>query len=146
MTSESAVRPKTITTSLYLTNNVTILLYVDDLRIFFNSRENVGEIKEKLKEKYRTIDLGPARRFLGMNIDTTELGFSLNQTSYIERLLRRFKMTDAYSSTEPSSWPKWTTSCTQPWEHGPTSATPWACLAATMSTHLPEISLRRRES
>ena len=42
------------------------------------------------------VDLGPARRFLGMNIDTTESGFALYQTSYTESLLRRFKMTDAY--------------------------------------------------
>ena len=42
------------------------------------------------------VDLGPARRFLGMSIDTTESGFALYQTSYIESLLRRFEMTDAY--------------------------------------------------
>ena len=44
------------------------------------------------------VDLGPARRFLGMSIDTTESGFkfALYQTSYIESLLQRFEMTDAY--------------------------------------------------
>ena len=40
------------------------------------------------------VDLGPARRFLGMNIDKTETGFALYQTSYIESLL----MTDAYGT------------------------------------------------
>lgn len=40
------------------------------------------------------VDLGRARRFLGMKIDNTiELGFSLYQTAYTESLLRRFKMT-----------------------------------------------------
>ena len=78
-----------------------ILLYVDDLQLFFNSRKQVEEIKKKLKQKYRMVDLGPARRFLGMNIDTTESGFALYQTSYIESLLRRFKMTDAYGVDTP---------------------------------------------
>ena len=41
------------------------------------------------------IDLGPARRFLGMNIDTTELGYTLYRTSYTEGFLQRFKITDA---------------------------------------------------
>ena len=81
--------------NLYLTKNIMILLYVDDLQLFFNSRREVEEIKKKLREKYRMADLGPARRFLGMNIDRTESGYALYQTSYIESLLRRFKMTDA---------------------------------------------------
>ena len=42
------------------------------------------------------VDPGPARRFLGMSTDTTESGFALYRTSYIESLLRRFEMTDAY--------------------------------------------------
>ena len=87
--------------NLYLTENIMILLYVDDLQLFFKSREEVEEIKKKLKEKYRMVDLGPAQRFLGMNIDTSESGFALYQTSYIESLLRRFKMTDAYGVDTP---------------------------------------------
>ena len=78
-----------------------ILLYVDDLQLFFKSRKEVEEVKKKLKEKYRMVDLGPARRFLGMNIDTTDSGFALHQTSYIESLLRRFKMTEAYGVDTP---------------------------------------------
>ena len=78
-----------------------ILLYVDDLQLFFNSRKEVEEIKKKLKQKYRMVDLGPARCFLGMNIDTTESGFALYQTSYIESLLQRFKMTDAFGVDTP---------------------------------------------
>ena len=78
-----------------------ILLYVDDLQLFFNSRKEVEEIKKKLKEKYRMVDLGPARRFLGMNINTMESSFALYQTSYIESLLRRFRMTDTYGADTP---------------------------------------------
>ena len=119
-------RQSTAEPNLYLTKTIMILLYVDDQQLFFNSRKEIEEIKKKLKEEYRTVDLGPARRFLGMNIDTTELGCALYQTSYIEILLRWFKVTDAYGvdtpltptcpstspqttptsqSTKPSTWP-----------------------------------------
>ena len=47
------------------------------------------------------VDLGPARCILGMNIDTTESGSALYQTSYIESLLWCFKMTDAYGVDTP---------------------------------------------
>ena len=87
--------------NLYLTKNIMILLYMDDLQLFFNSRKEVEEIKRKLREKYWMVDLRPARRFLGMNIDRTELGYALYQTSYIESLLQRFKMTDAYGVDTP---------------------------------------------
>ena len=87
--------------NLYLTSNVMILLYVDDLQLFFNSQVKAEEIKGKLKEKYRMVDLGPTRRFLGMDIDTMESGFALYQTPYIESLLQRFKMTDAYGVDTP---------------------------------------------
>ena len=87
--------------NLYLTNNVLILLYVDHLQLFFNCREKAEEIKGKLKEKYRMTDLGPTRRFLDMDIDTMESGFALYQTPYIESLLQRFKMTDAYGVDTP---------------------------------------------
>ena len=87
--------------NLYLTENIMILLYVDDLQLFFNSRKEVEEIKKKLREKYRMVDLGPARQFLGMNIDRTESGYALYQTLYIESLLRRFKMMDAYGVDTP---------------------------------------------
>ena len=87
--------------NLYLTNNVMILLYVDHLQLFFNCREKAEEIKGELKEKYRMTDLGPTPRFLDMDIDTMESGFALYQTPYIESLLQRFKMTDAYGVDTP---------------------------------------------
>ena len=59
--------------------NAITLVYRDDLQISFNSRKR------------------PARRFLGMSIDTTRSGsgFFLYQTSYIKSLPRRFNMTDS---------------------------------------------------
>ena len=61
----------------------------------------VEEVKMKLKERYRMVYLGPARRFLGINIDMTGSGFAIYRTSYIGSLLRRFKMTGAYGMDTP---------------------------------------------
>ena len=36
-----------------------------------------------------------------MNIDTTEVGFSLYQTPYIETLLQQYDMTDVYGVDTP---------------------------------------------
>ena len=47
------------------------------------------------------VDLGPTQRFLGMDIDTMESGFAMYQTPYIESLLQRFKVTDAYGVDTP---------------------------------------------
>ena len=48
------------------------------------------------------VDLGPARCFLGINIDRTEQGgYPLQQTPYIESLLQRYGMTDAYGTDTP---------------------------------------------
>jgi hypothetical protein len=46
-------------------------------------------------------DLGTVKRFLGLDIETTMDGFSLHQTSYIESILRRFEMEDAYEVATP---------------------------------------------
>ena len=72
--------------NLYLTTDVIILLYVDDLQIFYKLQDKAEEVKKLLQGKYRMADLGPTQCFLGMNIDTTETSFALYQTTYIESL------------------------------------------------------------
>ena len=87
--------------NLYLTSTIMILLYVDDLQLFYKAHKEVVVIKEKLKRQYKMVDLGTTKRFLGMNINRTEQGYSLHQTPYIENLLQRHNMTDAYGVDTP---------------------------------------------
>jgi hypothetical protein len=93
--------PSSVEPSLYLMASVIILLYVDDLLIFYKSRPDVAAVKEKLQNRYRMTDLGPLRRFLGLNIETNPTGYSLHQASYIENMLRRYSMEDAYEVATP---------------------------------------------
>lgn len=47
------------------------------------------------------VDLGPVRRFLGMGVEATKEGYSINQETYIESMLRRFGIEDAYNVATP---------------------------------------------
>lgn len=81
---------------------IIIALYVDDILLFSTSNSNEkAEIKEKLKTEFEITDLGPARYILGMKICKDKDMITLNQTSYIERVLQKFKMEDCKPSATP---------------------------------------------
>jgi hypothetical protein len=88
--------------NLYLQPGVLLLLYVDDLLIAHNGIESKGrEIKQLLQAKYKMCDLGPARRFLGIEIEKNEDGFSICQRAYIDTILKRFGLLDTKSANTP---------------------------------------------
>jgi hypothetical protein len=70
---------------------VIILLYVDDLLLFSESRSRIDHFKALLKDRFRMTDLGPARQFLGLSIvrDRKSRTLFLHQQTYIENLLAR---------------------------------------------------------
>jgi len=59
-------------------------------------------IKHCLNSKYRISDLGPVRRFLGLEIERHPNGaYSISQTGYIETVLHRFPMDKANGASTP---------------------------------------------
>lgn len=76
-------------TKLVEHNCVIICLYVDDMLIFGTSLEVINKTKMFLCSKFETKDLGEADVILGIKIKKTENGFSLNQSHYIEKLLKK---------------------------------------------------------
>lgn len=70
-----------------------IALYVDDL-IVFTSPEFQGkeEIKRKLQNEFDITDLGPAQHILGMKLSRKGNNISLDQSNYIEKLLKKYRM------------------------------------------------------
>jgi hypothetical protein len=70
---------------------VIILLYVDDLLLFSESRSRMDHFKILLKDRFRMTDLGPARQFLGLSIirDRKNRILFLHQRTYIENLLAK---------------------------------------------------------
>jgi hypothetical protein len=59
------------------------------------------EVKMKLLEKYKIMNLGPARQFLGIEIHRDGTGVSLSQKAYITTILRRFDMEHSQGISTP---------------------------------------------
>jgi len=83
--------------NLYLpSDGILILLYVDDISMSYLEAATKAaiEVKAKLSEKFKIMNFGPARQFLGIEIYRDENGtrISLSQKAYITTILKRFSM------------------------------------------------------
>jgi len=66
------------------TTRLLILLCVDDILLTAPSSEIVEGIKNRLKSHYRMSDLGPARKYLGIEIVYHEGSIAIHQESFIQ--------------------------------------------------------------
>lgn len=80
---------------------VIICLYVDDMLILGTSLEIVCETKVLLSSKFDMKDLGEVDVILGIKVVKTDSGFSLNQSHYIEKILKKFGYWDETSAKSP---------------------------------------------
>ena len=80
-----------------------IILYVDDITLMGPSLERIKQIKETLSSHYDMSDLGEIESYLGMRIvrDRENRRIEIDQSGYIEDILRRFNMSD----TNPHNMP-----------------------------------------
>jgi ribonuclease HI len=69
-----------------------LLLYVDDFIIASNSREELVKIKEILMSKFRMRDIGELSYFLGISITRKNGNLYLDQSVYIDKVLKKFNM------------------------------------------------------
>ena len=68
-----------------------ICLYVDQLLIFGSNIHAVNSVKSMLSANFDMKDLGEAKVTLGINITRSEEGISLDQSHYIEKILKKYK-------------------------------------------------------
>jgi len=91
--------------NLYIrSDGVLLLLYVDDMLVAYadGSSERAIDVKNALMKQYQMSNLGPAKRFLGLDITRLPDGsIVLSQQSYIESVIKRFGMEDANSAPTP---------------------------------------------
>lgn len=82
--------------NLYLSPEVLLILYVDDILIFADSIAAVERTKKQLFAKYAMSDLGEAQQFLGLQIlrDRPARKIYIHQSAYLRRVLDRFNMAD----------------------------------------------------
>lgn len=94
--------PTLYISSALVTENVYILLYVDDLLVASGSRSLVDQTKNLLSERYRMTDLGPAKQFLNIRIDRLINGsICLSQERFVDTILERFGMTSCNGVATP---------------------------------------------
>ena len=89
--------------SLYFSNDIIILLYVDDLLLFAKDMRSIEKMKTQLSTAYHMTDLGPIRKFLGLQVvrDRTLHHIDLHQLPYIQTFLSRFQMGECKGISTP---------------------------------------------
>ncbi|CAH9124278.1 unnamed protein product [Cuscuta epithymum] len=82
---------------------IILLLYVDDMLVAGANMQEINKLKKKLSEEFEMKDLGEARQILGMSIvrDKMEGTLKLSQQKYIQKVLEKFRMTDAKPRSTP---------------------------------------------
>lgn len=85
-------------------DSVTIVvLYVDDLLLFGDSKNHIKQVKQTLGRQYKMTDLGPVHRFLGLRIrrDRSLCIIDIDQEDYIQSVLEHFEMADCKPANTP---------------------------------------------
>lgn len=72
-----------------------ILVYVDDILIFYTDERAFQKISSTLKLNFRTKDLGIVKNFLGMSVDFRDNLCLLNQAIMIESVATKFCVVDS---------------------------------------------------
>lgn len=83
-------------------NNILLILYVDDIVLFGKSSADIDNGIKLLKSKFDLKVLGKTKKLLGVNF-TYDNHLSIDQTEYIEDIYHRFKHFKIPQSTLPIS-------------------------------------------
>ena len=75
--------------SLYISGDLIILIFVDDIVLFSKSKEAIREARGGLSEAFKMVDLGSLKLFLGMQIDRNrgERKMFVGQERYTTKVL-----------------------------------------------------------
>ena len=89
---------------IYYDDNFELIvaIYVDDFLIFYKCEEKLKELKASLSENFKMKDMGMAKGCIGMRINQTSNGIELDQSIYINEILKKFKMEDCKPMGTPS--------------------------------------------
>ena len=78
-----------------------IALYVDDLITVTTNEAEMNEIKASLRQNFKMKDMGSLHFCLGVNIKQCTDMIKLSQKQYIQKLLKRYELTDANPVSTP---------------------------------------------
>ena len=77
-----------------------VAVYVDDINLI-GTPEELAKTVEYLKKEFEVKDLGKTKLYLGLQLEHKVNGIIVHQSSYIERLLKRFNMDKAHPLSTP---------------------------------------------
>ncbi|KAA0032842.1 hypothetical protein E5676_scaffold359G00010 [Cucumis melo var. makuwa] len=80
---------------------IIICLYVDDMLIFGSNLHVINDVKSMLNVNFDMKDLGEADVILGIKITRFENGISLDQSHYIEKILKKYNYFDSKPACTP---------------------------------------------
>ena len=83
-------------------HKVILVVWVDDMIVTSADENLLDETKNLLKTKFKMKDLGLISNFLGINFEHGKDRMSLNQKTYVCKVLDRSKMRDCKRRTTPS--------------------------------------------
>jgi virulence-associated protein VapD len=88
--------------SVYInTEGVIIILYVDDIALFADSKDKVEKAKQQLMGAYRLRDLGSLQTFIGIQILRLPGKVFVHQTDYCKNMLEKFGFTKGRGAVVP---------------------------------------------
>ena len=80
---------------------VIAIVYIDDALFCGPDIRTVKEIKAAFMKRWECRDLGPAKKFLHMNIQREGSKIMIDQCTYLEKILQRFDLVNARVAPTP---------------------------------------------
>ena len=85
---------------------ILLFLFVDDFQVSYHlfDRDQWGELKQKLVDRFRTKDMGESKWILGMRIQRDRVAgtLTLDQELYVSKALEKFGMSECRVMTTPA--------------------------------------------
>ncbi|KAM1331936.1 hypothetical protein ACFX2H_044039 [Malus domestica] len=77
-----------------------VAVYVDDMNLV-GTPEELNKTAEYLKNEFEMKDIGKTKYYLGLQIEHCANGILVHQSTYIEKIMKRFGMDKAYPLSTP---------------------------------------------
>src|SRR5205085_7326321 len=89
--------------SLYISKDLIIMIFVDDILLFSSSKEKILEAKQWLLNEYKMMDLEDLKQFLGMQIfrDRKRKTTVVGQERHFQKVLQGSRMQDCKGTSTP---------------------------------------------
>ena len=85
------------------TENVHVLVYVDDMLISANTVEHVQRFKDEFRKNFDSVDLGELKWYLGMSVERTQSEITISQSLFIADMLVKFGLKNASRIDSPAA-------------------------------------------